>query len=416
MTKISTNTTTTNVLPMTLPVQATSSNAFEPYTTANGLRISPAPLPSHSTDVSFGAVIEGIDVRKVTDEQFQEIRKALFEHQVVCFPNQHDLPPETQYDITHRFDPESSTYGHGNSSNKQKNSILHPDLHTIPAVPQVQLIGHGLIQNHYGLPEARLKHPHHRTFHRDPISAEEEKEKQITRFYRWHIDAALYDYNPPVVTTLSAISIPQGTQTLRYDDKSGHQMPVPLGSTVFASGYKMFDLLTDEQKKIAARTRVQYFPHAYVVIHRARALPNGLSMYSEGLELPKDKLPDWQEDKIKTFPLLWKNPVTGKLALQTHGCCAEKIYIDNPDGSTTIIDDLAKVREIIYDYQRPGINPERVYCHDWKEGDFVIFHNRGLIHCITGAYDDSQTRILHQCNLAASHPPVGPTAEEIASI
>ncbi|KAL2312385.1 Alpha-ketoglutarate-dependent xanthine dioxygenase xan1 [Schizosaccharomyces pombe] len=408
--------TTTVVEPPTTTLTGATEPPFTAYTTSQGLRVSPVPLPEHNTDVGFGALIENVDLNNLSDEQFEDIRKALFEHQVVCFPNQHNLPPETQYAITHRFDPESSTYGHGNRTNQQNNSILHPDLHTLPGVPQVQLIGHGVVKDHYGLEEARLKHPHHRTFHRDPISEEEEKEKQVTRFYRWHIDAALYDYNPPVVTTLLAVNAPQGTQTLRYDDKSGHEMPVPLGSTAFASGYRMYELLTDEEKKVAARTRVQYFPHAYVTINKARALPNGLGMYSEGLELDKSELPPWEESRVKTFPLLWKNPVTGKLALQTHGCCAEKILIDNEDGTTTVIDDLPKVREILYNYQRPGINPERVYCHDWKNGDFVIFHNRGVTHCITGAYRDDQTRIFHQCNLAASHPPAGPSEEDIAAM
>lgn len=34
-----------------------------------------------------------------------------------------------------------------------KKSILHPDLKTIPRVPQVQLIGNGTVYNHEGLAE-----------------------------------------------------------------------------------------------------------------------------------------------------------------------------------------------------------------------------------------------------------------------
>lgn len=47
-----------------------------------------------------------------------------------------------------------------------------------------------------------------------------------------HIDAALYDLNPPKATTLYALSVPSGpTQICRYDDGTGDELPVPLGTT-----------------------------------------------------------------------------------------------------------------------------------------------------------------------------------------
>lgn len=46
-----------------------------------------------------------------------------------------------------------------------------------------------------GLDKPRLKHPHHKSFHKSVVSDEDEA-KGITRFYRWHIDAALYDLSP----------------------------------------------------------------------------------------------------------------------------------------------------------------------------------------------------------------------------
>lgn len=87
---------------------------------------------------------------------------------------------------TQAFDPASEAYGHGNNkTGETKKSILHPDLKTIPRVPQVQLIGNGTVYNHEGLAEAKLKHPHHKTFHADPVSDEDEA-KGVTRFYRWY--------------------------------------------------------------------------------------------------------------------------------------------------------------------------------------------------------------------------------------
>lgn len=123
-------------------------------------------------------------------------------------------------------------YGHGTTKpSDQKASILHPDLKTIPSQPQVQLIGNGLVPEHHGLINAQLKHPHHKTFHKTVVSDEDEA-RGVTRFYRWHIDAALYDLSPPKVTTLTAIQVPSGPrQVVRYDDGTGDELEVPLGTT-----------------------------------------------------------------------------------------------------------------------------------------------------------------------------------------
>jgi len=203
------------------------------------------------------------------------------------------------------FDPQSESYGHGNNkTGNTKKSILHPDLKTIPAVPQVQLIGNGMVYNHEGLAEAALKHPSHKTFHKTVVSDEDEK-KGVTRFYRWHIDAALYDLNPPKVTTLYGITVPKGpSQVCRYDDGTGDELKVPLGTTAFVSGRTMFDILPKEYKSLAVRTKVKYAPHPYVWMAPARALSTGLGIETEGLELPLNELPEWEESKLKILPVV----------------------------------------------------------------------------------------------------------------
>lgn len=171
-------------------------------------------------------------------------------------------------------------------------------------MPQVQLIGNGTVHNHEGLETAALKHPSHTTFHKTPVSAADEA-AGITRFYRWHIDAALYDLSPPRVTTLYAITVPQGLgQTCRYDDGTGDTLPVPLGTTAFVSGKTMFDILPRELQSVAVRARVRYAPHPYVWMSAAAAHSTGLAIESEGKELPLGELPPWTEDKIKVFPVV----------------------------------------------------------------------------------------------------------------
>jgi xanthine dioxygenase len=248
-----------------------------------------------------------------------------------------------------------------------------------------------------------LKHPHHKTFHATAISDEDDLD--FTRFYRWHIDAALYGLAPPVVTTLAAVKVPSGRrQICRYDDGTGDVLDVPLGTTAFASGETMFDLLSDKDQEFARSTLVEYAPHPYIWMSGARSRSDGLGMVSEGKEVPLSELPEIEAEKVQILPMCWRNPVTGKLALQVHPSAVRKLHL--ADG--TVVEDLAEVREIVHRLQRPGIAPALVYAHDWQEGDFVLFHNRGLIHSVVGAFAETEVRLFRQCNVAASHLPEGP--------
>jgi hypothetical protein len=207
------------------------------------------------------------------------------------------------------FDPASESYGHGNNqTGKQAKSILHPDLKTIPRVPQVQLIGNGPTPAHEGLPPVQLKHPSHTSFHKTHATA-----PNTTRFYRWHIDAALYALSPPKVTTLYGIRVPQGSrQTCLYDDGTGDELPVPLGTTAFVSGRTMFDILPRDLQSVAVRAKVRYAPHPYVWMASAHAMSTGLGIESENLELAFDQLPDWTEENVKTYPVV-RSPHAGSL-------------------------------------------------------------------------------------------------------
>ncbi|KAF8435656.1 Clavaminate synthase-like protein [Boletus edulis BED1] len=390
------------------------------------IELTPLPLPASADPsyfVEFGREVKGVSPGELTAAQFSEIHDALYKHGALLFRNV-SLTPEQQYALTKAFDPQSESYGHGNNKTQSaKKSILHPDLKTIPRVPQVQLIGNGTVTDHEGLATAALKHPSHTTFHKTRVS-EEDEAKGYTRFYRWHIDAALYDYNPPRVTTLYGITVPKGDrQTVRYDDGTGDELPVPLGTTAFVSGKTMFELLPRELKSLAVRTSVRYAPHPYVWMAPARAMPTGLGIETEGLELSMAELPDWEESKVKTFPMLWKNPVTGDLHFQVHPCGVQELIVEPlpaganredalyPDG--VHIKDLAQVRALLYKIQRPAIAPQLVYPHDWQEKDLVLFHNRGLLHTVVGAFKPDQVRAFHQCNLAASDVPAGPSNDDV---
>lgn len=90
------------------------------------------------------------------------------------------------------------------------------------------------------------------------------------------------------------------------------------------------------------------------------------------------------------------------------------------------------MRDIIYKMQRPAIAPDvnstaciyevtivdhrsrqLVYPHDWREKDLVLFHNRGVLHSVVGSFTKDQVRAFHQCNLAASDVPIGPSEKDV---
>ena len=318
------------------------------------------------------------------------------------------MSPKAQYELTQRFDPAAAgSYGHGKTLDA-KRSVLHPDLKTIPHQPQVQVIGNGSIPSYEGLENFTLKHPHHKTFHETAIS--EDDDLDFTRFYRWHIDAALYGLAPPVATTLLAVKVPGGrSQTVRYDDGTGDELTVPLGTTAFVNGETMYNLLSEADKEFVRSTKVEYAAHPYIWMSTAKSRPTGLGLVSQGKELTDHDLPPIDEKQIQILPMCWKNPVTGKLALQIHPSAVRRLHL----GDGRVIDDLETVRDIVYRLQRPGIAPAQVYPHDWEEGDLVIFHNRGVLHSVVGAFAPDEVRLFRQCNIAGSQLPLGPDAIQV---
>ncbi|KAE9080100.1 hypothetical protein PF005_g23044 [Phytophthora fragariae] len=102
----------------------------------------------------------------------------------------------------------------------------------------------------------------------------------------------------------------------------------------------------------------------------ARSRSDGLGMVSEGFELPLDQLPPIDTNHIKILPMCWKNPVTGKLALQIHPSAIRAIHL--PGGS--------KMTDL----------------------------EEGVIHSVVGAFGPDEKRLFRQCNLASSEGVMGP--------
>jgi alpha-ketoglutarate-dependent taurine dioxygenase len=371
----------------------------------------------------FGREVVGFDVHNYSSDDFKQVEEALYKHDMILLRNL-DLTPEAQLKLVKAFDPSASIYGLGHTPQSNKSFLAHYIKQSVPNFPQIQVIGHGTVRNHEGIEEITLKHGRHPEFHKTPLS-EEEESNNFTRFFRWHVDSALYELDAPKVTSLYAIKVPSGPlQTVRYDDGSGDELKVTLGTTAMVSGKVMFDILPNELKSFAVRSRVRYPPHPFDWLSYAKALSNGLTIVTESKETPLDKLAPWDESKIKIYPLVWKNPVTGNLHLQVPAIMALELEVDplpenSPNWDVALypnggkITDLKETRDLLYKLQRPGISPHLVYPHPWQEKDLMIFHNRGVMHSVVGVFKEDQVRLFHQCNLASPTAPVGPTEDDI---
>ncbi|ODQ64920.1 Clavaminate synthase-like protein [Nadsonia fulvescens var. elongata DSM 6958] len=357
-------------------------------------------------DAPFGATIqmpEGVtDPSKLSDADFKVLFKALHENLVIVIPGQKELSPESQHLLTKRFDPTTEgNYGHSREFRHEK-SVLKKDGKSVPRVPQVQILGQGTFQDHEGLDEVSLTHPIHDTFHKEILS-QSKQDAGYTKFYRWHIDSALYGLSPPVCTTLLGIHVPNAAnerQKILYED-SNEEIEIAQGATCFMSGARAFELLSEEDKKQALGTTVVYAPHPYIYISEAKATWDGISMHSEGKELSFDDLPEWETEKIKRLPLVWTNPVTGKHHLQAHGCCVWKLERENGE-----VLELEQARKELRRVLRPAISPKEILAFSWEAGDLVIFYNRGVLHSVTGHFAEGQKRLMHQCNIASGQDPI----------
>lgn len=73
------------------------------------------------------------------------------------------------------------------------------------------------------------------------------------------------------------------------------------------------------------------------------------------------------------------------------------------------MDDVEQVRKTVYEMQKKIYAAENLYAHRWEEGDLVIFHNRGVMHSITGQLEkhapEEKKRLMWQCTMTSNAAP-----------
>ncbi|KAK5127777.1 hypothetical protein LTR85_004893 [Meristemomyces frigidus] len=368
------------------------------------------------SNVNFGAFVEGIDLNDVNEDTFAQLRNAVYENQLVIIKGQQALTPSNHFDFVHRFDPTAQAlHGHGTLKSVKETWKGAPSLlalgsvYNIPEAPGVRLVAAGWQgEDHYGLKDITYDATTIRKTQVNPPT-KEEMDAGVVRFGRWHIDCAAYDLDPPKVTALRCLKLPQGReQTIRWDDGSGMEMKTRPGRTAYYNCEQLYEMLTAEEKAMADNSLVTYAPHPYKWISGCQQDTIGITIpQGQGKEVPQDQMPAFEFSKVKKYPMVWHNEVTGKPAFMVHAIIAQKLHIKRAANDVElVIDDVDEVRKFLYPFARRMVTPENVLVAPYEEGDIAVWNNRGMQHgFLEYPVDIMGPRTMHQVNIAASCPP-----------
>jgi alpha-ketoglutarate-dependent taurine dioxygenase len=149
---------------------------------------------------------------------------------------------------------------------------------------------------------------------------------------------------------------------------SAKAVAVSGGETEFASTYAAYDDLSNEEKQRLAPLRVVHSLEA----SQRRAHPD-----------PSDKaVAAWRSWPISEHPLVWTHR-SGRRSLVLGTSADYVVGMDPEEGRALLADLLAR-----------ATTPDRVYRHEWKVGETVIWDNRGVLHRAAPYPPDSPREML----------------------
>ncbi|KAG9193978.1 hypothetical protein G6011_04013 [Alternaria panax] len=384
---------------------------------ASNFKIEPLIHPEGKT-CKFGAVVTGLDLNYFTEETVAQLRKATWEHKLLIIKGQHDLTPKRGWDLLQQFDPEVVIRDNDEWARK-----THPGEEIVDSFRAIMVPDAGSFyfrgkgpqdDPRYGKPGLNMGDTNLNQYYSVPLS-DADFEAGRTRFHLWHTDGLFWQYEVANFTILRPIKFPTeglNKQTVEWADGSGMTIDVKPGRTAFVDVEHLYDMLSDEEKKIVDHSWVEYNYWPYEKIKGCRGAPNGLGVATEGREVPDEELEkietgskEWQ----KKYPLVWVNPVTGKKSFQCVHNLASRLFIRNgPDETPKIVDDLGEVRKFLDNIQGRIIRPEHVWVGPEDEQDLLIFQSYGLLHSMIDYPASWGARTIHYSFLPTSKPPIGP--------
>ena len=171
--------------------------------------------------------------------------------------------------------------------------------------------------------------------------------------FHWHMDGCtpLHGEPPQKATMLTSVAVAS----------SG-------GETQFASTYAGYEGLAPEEKQQADVLRV---------VHSLEA-----SQRSVWPDPSSEQLARWRSRPTSTHPLVWRHR-TGRRSLVVGVHADYVVGMDRDEG-----------RALLEALLEDATAPERVYRHEWRVGDSVIWDNTGMVHRVSPYASDSPRELL----------------------
>lgn len=355
------------------------------------------PLRTVGKDLRFGATVHGVDVSRVDDACFAQLRDALWEHSLLVLPGQGGATPGDHVALIRRFDPAATSVWRDQRTNPWERhkaehlggagTFMLPDPY-----PEVLVLGKGEVRDHWGLTATLggARAAYGRT-----------KGSQVIGggALQWHIDGAFWRAHPPLVTSMRCVEAPGSADeehVISYGD--GAALTSPYGATAFASARVALDLLTPQERAHAERATARYAAHPFKRFARCGSTRDGLVPTAGG----EGEVAAADLAGAVAHPLVWRHPRTGHAALMPQTRCIEGLGF--PGGVEVGLDET---RRWLHGLMRRAVAPELVYAHRWRPGDIVLWDNWAVWHSATGALRDGDRRVQH---LVAFDGSVAPTA------
>jgi alpha-ketoglutarate-dependent taurine dioxygenase len=198
------------------------------------------------------------------------------------------------------------------------------------------------------------------------VSLDPETNRRSAAYLRatfvWHVDGCTPDGDecPQMATVLSAKAVSERG-----------------GQTEFANSYAAFDALAEDERARLASLRVVHSLEA----SQRKVTPD-----------PTEKqLAAWRSRPSHEHPLVWTHR-NGRRTLLL-GASADYVVDMDRDEGRALLDDLLE----------RATTPDRVYRHEWKVGDTVIWDNRGVLHR-AAPYDPDSGREMLRTTILGDEP------------
>lgn len=202
------------------------------------------------------------------------------------------------------------------------------------------------------------------------------------------------------------------------------------GATRFIDTQRVYGGLSEEQRQLALRLRVQYTSKdarlgkdGDEMVPRKRL---GMEWDSKWPEHPNDVILTEDRETVGTKPPEFTNDIDAldpvHPLVQTHHVTGIPSFIGlpgpmlhlievSPDGSSERAWSPEQSREWLAEILRPHVQQENIFAHSWSESDVVLWDQRRLMHINPPVEEYApERRIHHRIRLDASvgNRPTGP--------